>query len=92
MVEIRTEIERIVREQLKESAIEDVRISNETDADGNECLKVTIVYASQKLDTDKAKGLVRHLRSALTDGQLFTFPLVSYRSKKDDMRLRSAAA
>lgn len=92
MADIKSEIERIVREQLNGAAIEAVRVTEEFDEDDDRFFKVTIVYGEQKLDTDKMKGLVRHLRQALTEGRQFTFPLVSYRSKKDDMRLQSAAA
>lgn len=92
MANIKNEIERIVREQLEGSAIDDVRVTEEYDEEDDRFFKVTIVYSGQKLDTDKMKGLVRHLRTALTEGRNFSFPLVSYRSKKDDMRLQSAAA
>lgn len=89
MVDIKAEIERIVREQLAGSAIDDVRVVDEYDDDGDHLLKITIVYSSN-LDKDRMKGLVRHLRSSLTEGRRFTFPLVSYRSKKDDMRFAAA--
>ena len=90
MSDFKNEIDRIVREQLAGSAIDDVRVTEEINDDGDLLLKVTIVYSSKQLDTDKMKGLVRHLRSSLTEGRSFTFPLVSYRSKKDDMRLAAA--
>lgn len=90
MADIKTEIERIVREQLAGSDIDDVRVAEEYGDEGERFFKVTIVYSSKQLDTDKMKGLVRHLRNSLTEGRSFTFPLVSYRSKKDDMRLAAA--
>lgn len=92
MAKIENEIERIVREQLAGSAIDDVRVAEEYDDFGDRFFKVTIVYSAERLDANKMKGLVRHLRTALTEGSSFTFPLVSYRSKKDDMRRQAAAA
>jgi hypothetical protein len=92
VTDLKAEIERVAREHLVGAAIDAVRVSEERDDEGERFFKVTIVYASDRLDTDKMKGLVRHLRSALTDDRSFTFPLVSYRSRKDDMRLQAAAA
>lgn len=91
MTDIKSEIERIVREQL-DGSIEDVRVLEEFDDDDERFYRVTVVYSSAKPDTNKMKSLVRHLRSALTEGRDFSFPLVSYRSKKDDMRRQAAAA
>lgn len=92
MTDIKSEIERIVREQLDGFAIEAVRVVEDYDEDNDRFYKITIVYGADKLDADKTKGLVRHLRKTLTEGRTFTFPLLSYRSKKDDMRLQPAAA
>lgn len=92
MTDLKAEIERVVREHLAGAAIDAVRVTEERDEEDERFFKVTIVYASERLDTDKMKGLVRHLRSALTQDRSFSFPLVSYRSKKDDMRLQTAAA
>lgn len=90
--EVEKAIEEIIRNQFADSRIEAVRVEEDTDFDGDNILRVTVVFGGRKgVDPIKAKGLVRHIRSNLADDQL-AFPVVAFRSSSDDKRLKAAAA
>jgi hypothetical protein len=86
-------LEGIVRKQLAGAQIDAVDIVEDFDSDGDRVLRVTIIFESKTgLDPAKAKGLVRHMRSTLEERDSFTFPLVAFRSRADQKRLKAEAA
>lgn len=73
---------------LKEFApakLEDISVTLEHDHDGDEILRVRIVFDSinGRLDPLKRKGLVRHLRAPLAEIDEHRFPVVSVRTKEE---------
>lgn len=91
--DIKKTLEKIVREQFVGVQIDAVRVEPDTDYDGNDIFRVTIVFdAKNGLDAEKAKSLVRHMRAQLTKKADFAFPVVAFRSRADDKRLKAAAA
>ena len=91
--DIKKALEKIVREQFAGVQIDAVRVEPDTDYDGNDIFRVTVVFdAKNGLDAEKAKGLVRHMRAQLRKKADFAFPVVSFRSRTDDKRLNAEAA
>ena len=93
MDEIKTIIERVVRERLADGNIQDVTVVRETDYQDEAVFRVTVVfYREGPLDPYKTAGLVRHIRHALLDREESTFPIVAFVSKAEAAGMRPAAA
>lgn len=93
MDEIKTIIERVVRERLADGNIQDVIVVRETDYQDESVFRVTIVFDRKgPLDPYKTAGLVRHIRHALLDREESTFPIVAFVSKAEAAGMRPAAA
>ena len=86
-------IEETVRQQFAGVQIDDVRIERDTDYDGDDVFRITVVFSAKDgLDAERTKGLVRHVRASLAERDEQSFPIISFRSFADDKRLKSAAA
>jgi len=81
---------KIVKRQFSEAAIHSVNVKSDVDSDGDAVLRITIVFetSGKTLDRNKMVGLVRHIRSELTNMESDSFPLVSFISKKEAENLR----
>lgn len=81
---------KIVKRQFTEAVIHSVNVKSDVDSDGDDVLRVTIVFetSGKTLDRNKMVGLVRHLRSELTDMESDSFPLISFVSKKEAKKFR----
>ncbi len=85
-------IEKVVRTQFADAAISAVHITEDSDSDGDPILRVVVVFeTSVRPDLVKARGLARHIWPALEDNHSNAFPVISFRSKADQARLREAA-
>lgn len=76
-------VQRVIGEQFPGVAIERIIARPGVDSDGDEVLRIAIVFDAppESLDSDKLAGLVRHLRVALGDDE--RFPLVSFIAKRE---------
>ena len=93
MDEIKTIIERVVRERLADGNIQDVTVVRETDYQDESVFRVTVIFDHKgPLDPHKTAGLVRHIRHALLDIEESTFPIVAFVSKAEAAGMRPAAA
>ena len=90
--EIKKAIEEVVREQLAGAKIVDVQVVEDTDCDGEGIYRVMVIYAGEKLDTEKTASLVRYTRSRLRERDSYEFPIFRFISQSDLKRLRAAAA
>lgn len=88
-------IERLVRAEFSDAAIEAVHVVPDFDADGEQVYKVTVVLKSvNQFDASKASSLMRHIFPAMK--QVFgerdaSFPILSFLSKADYRRVSAAA-
>lgn len=73
-------IRSVVSEQLAPAIIVDVSVDEDTDHDGDEILRVRVVFKvdDKKLDPQKVMGLVRHLREPLEKIKEERFPLFTF--------------
>jgi hypothetical protein len=85
-------IEKIVRTQFADASISAVDVTEDFDYDGDPILRVVVVFeTSVRPDLVKASGLARHIWPAIEDNNSDAFPVISFRSKADQARLREAA-
>lgn len=76
-------IEGTVRERFG-AQISSVRVTKETDHDGDDIFRVTVVYdGTVPLDAHKTSGIVRHTRHKLIERNEHTFPIFAFVSKAD---------
>jgi hypothetical protein len=62
----------------------DVKIQEDVDADGDEVLRIEVIFAgAPKLDARKISGAIRYLRPKLTAIKETAFPLLSFISDAD---------
>lgn len=86
-------IDKVIKDHFGDVQIDAVHVEEDFDADGERILRVTVVFDAKKgLDPAKSKGLVRHMRSALTETNDYLFPIIAFRSRADAKRLKAAAA
>jgi hypothetical protein len=90
---IRTAIREVLARQFAGVDIVSVNLAESLDHDGDEILRVEVVFRSvgDKLDPIKVKGLVRHLRSVLADQHEDRFPVITYLTTKDIAERKAAA-
>lgn len=82
-------LEATAREHFPDHAVEEVRLEQDEDSDGDPILRIVLVMANeQAFDPVVASGFVRHLRPRL-EGDLF--PLVSFITSADNRKQHSAA-
>jgi hypothetical protein len=97
MTQQQAALEKVVRDLLVErfgdAVIGRVSVKPDIDSDGDRVLRVMVVIDSGgALDRKKLVGLVRHLRSRLTEENAYEFPLVSFVSKAEASKLKFATA
>lgn len=73
-------VTKIVREQLAPATVTDVDIQEDLDHDGDEILRITIVFEVEgdRLESKKVLGLARHLREPLKKYGEQGFPVFSF--------------
>ena len=85
-------IEKVVRTQFADAAINAVHVTEDYDSDGDPILRVIVVFeTSVRPDLAKAGGLARHIWPALENNNSNAFPVISFRSKADQAKFREAA-
>jgi hypothetical protein len=74
--------------------IVDVRIREDVDSDGDELLRIDVIFdgAPKDLDARKLSGAVRHLRPKLDAIHESAFPLLTFISKADAHRSKLVSA
>ena len=92
--EVRSIVEGPLTRQLASVDILDVEVREDKDHDGDPILRirVTIRDDGSELDFAKVKGLIRHLRSALAEGDESRFPVLSFRVENEQNGEPSEAA
>ena len=83
-------IENVIREWFSDAEINSVSIVPDVDSDGDQILRITVVFDTREklLDKYKMAGLVRHLRAKLAHADTEVFPLISFIAKKEAAKLR----
>jgi hypothetical protein len=82
-------IKRIVRQTLRRDFVHirilDVEVHEDVDSDGEEVLRINVIFEGtpKDLDAKKLSGAVRHLRPKLDKIHESVFPLLSFISKAD---------
>ena len=92
------QIAKVVRQTLANDFVNikiiDVRIQEEKDSDGDDMLRVEVVFEGQPKDVDASKlaGIVRHVRPKLNEIGENAFPVFSFISQGDwgERRLKTA--
>lgn len=79
---VRTTIDKVIRHELGDTVVADLRVTGETDHDGISYLRIEIVFddARGRLDPRKVKTLGRLLRGPLEDIGEPRFPVFSFKS------------
>jgi hypothetical protein len=87
-------IEGIVRKQFADTPILAVRVSQDTDYDGDAVFRVTVIVddGAAPLDAHKTSGIARHIRHKLLAKREDTFPILAFISKSDAKRMETEAA
>ena len=80
---VRAAVSEIVSTRLEGTEIVSVDVSSDEDADGEEILRVVIVFdaGKKRLDPKRVAGLLRRLRPRLLEDGEKRFPLLSFISK-----------
>ncbi len=82
-------IAKIVKEVLASDfdniKIIEVRVRDDLDSEGEEVLRVDVIFEGARKDVDVARltGAVRHVRLKLYEADERAFPVISFISKKD---------
>lgn len=89
--DLEKEILRLLSQNFEENSVSGVYITEGVDSDGDAILRVMVVLAnSSHLDGNQLVGLVRNIRSLISDKK--QFPVISFVSKADADRLDVEAA
>lgn len=91
---IKAVIESVIRERLAGTTITEIRVVEDEDYEGDQILRVMIVFDSSKgmPESHKMSGLARHLRSKLDEADAFSHPIFRFISQSDAKKLTAAAA
>lgn len=84
----------VLRERFDDVDIERVEIERDFDDDGDEILRIQVVFdgKEKQLDARKASSVQRYMRPKLADVSENAFPVISYVSKSDYRKRNPAAA
>lgn len=84
----------IVKERFADAVIDSITVMADVDSDGDPILRVTVVFDSEiaKIEPSKLAGLARHVRPKIMERNDAAFPIFRFMSKRDNERLRHAAA
>ena len=91
------ELKRIIRAVLEEifgdARIGDVHVASAYDEDGDEILRVKVVFdgTEEQFDARKASSVVRHMRPRLAMIGEQAFPIISYVSSNEMSGVKDAA-
>ncbi|MFN3536452.1 MAG: hypothetical protein ACK4Y4_03300 [Brevundimonas sp.] len=92
-VEISKLIESVVRDRFGDGVISSVRVTEDTDHDGDRIFAVTVVFEGKgPLDDEKTATVIRHIRHKLREHREETFPIISFMSKNDAAGISAEAA
>ena len=74
--------------------IVDCTVTEDLDHDGDKILRVSVTFRSdgRKLDTERVKGLIRHLRHALAKIGEDRFPIMRFQTVEERLETGPAAA
>ena len=83
--ELKTVIQAVLKEIFGDARIEDVYIALTYDEDGDEILRVKVVFdgTEEQFDARKASSVVRHMRPRLATIGEKAFPIISYVSSDE---------
>jgi hypothetical protein len=92
--DIRNIVWQTVERQFPNVGIVDIIVRPDTDRDGDEALRITVVLEDRRrdLDQDRLVGFVRHLRARLADVQQEAFPYLTFISESDAKKRKLEAA
>lgn len=92
--ELKAIVEAVLRERFDDVTIESMELERDIDQDGDEILRVNVIFDGKKkrLDSRKTSGLLRHLRPKIAEIGEYAFPVVSFISKSDYGKQKTAAA
>jgi hypothetical protein len=78
-------IRKVVEAQLAPAEIVDVSVREDVDSDGEDVLRVDVVFRidGNRLDPEKVLGLVRHLREPFEKLHEDRFPIFSFMKPED---------
>ena len=86
-------IESVVQSRFPGGKIESITVRRDVDYDGDPILAIeVVVQTGHAIDTRRATGLARHIRSALANIGESSFPLLSFISKTEAGKIKTAAA
>ena len=90
---IRNVVLSTLEEDFDHIRILDVDINEDVDIDGDEVLRIDVIFegAPKNLDARKLSGAVRHLKPKLYEIKEFAMPLLSFISRADLRRKRATA-
>ena len=76
-------IRKVVTQQLAPTKIVDVKVSEDTDHDGDPILRIVVVFDGDRLEPQKVVGLTRHLREPFQKLQEHRFPMFSFKKPSE---------
>ncbi|MDE0304198.1 MAG: hypothetical protein OXI87_04835 [Albidovulum sp.] len=78
-------VSNLFHERFKNVEIISVDINEDTDADGDEILRVKVVFSADgdRLDSSLTSGFLRYLRPKLSELGIERFPVMSFISMQD---------
>lgn len=88
--EIKDIIKDTLEERFPEIQIEKISVRHDFDDDGNNILNIIIVLSGKKVELDRERlvGLVRHLKTNLTQQAVNGFPLLSFVKSNEARKLK----
>ena len=86
-------IEKIIRKEMNDLTITNIKIDESTDFDGDTIFRITVVFDGKTgiPNADKMAGLVRHVRSQI-ENEVSYFPIFKFISQADARGIGIAAA
>jgi hypothetical protein len=91
---IRKAVSETLSRDFSQVRVLDIRINEDVDSDGEEMLRIDVIFDGSPKDVDarKLSGFVRSLRPRLDQLRESALPLMSFISAADDRHLRRARA
>lgn len=83
--QLRDVIEAVLREQFRDVTIETIKVERDTDEDGDDILRVQVIFNGQSkgVDAHKAASLLRYMRPKIAKIGEDAFPIVSFIAKSE---------
>lgn len=91
---IKNLVKKLVRREVDDLQLVDVRVNSDEDSDGNALIKIDVIFAGSPDDLNPRKlaSMLRHLRTELSEQDELAFPLLSFISQKDLTQRKRASA